>query len=361
MSTSFERVMATIEFRRPDRLPRWDNFDTFGDFTGRWRKWKGVAQDVRPVDFYGIDVEMAMSDEGPFGSKCGVVGQDGGYDLVRDSWGRTCRRGPGDAYFYDVVGTLLDDPSDLDSLEFDDPTDDSRYVEYVKAVEAGRNRERLVFSKIGGIYIRSQFMRREDRLLMDMAEDEGFCRALFEKVADYMTQVALEELRRTDSWSTGIWVYDDAANSLGPMFSPAMWEKYLLPLYARMIGTLRAHGCRHCFLHSDGNIGPMIDNLIAAGFEGFNPLEPRCGLDLARLREHYGEKIVFFGGVCNTQILPRGDKAEIEAHIRPLIELGREGGLVIGAASIGDDIAPETYDYYVGLLDRYGAYEVQSY
>lgn len=42
-----------------------------------------------------------------------------------------------------------------------------------------------------------------------------------------------------------------------------------------------------------------------------------------------GKKVVFFGGVCNTEILPRGDRKEIEAHVRPLIELGREGGLVI--------------------------------
>jgi len=46
----------------------------------------------------------------------------------------------------------------------------------------------------------------------------------------------------------------------------------------------------------------------------------------------------FFGGVCNTQILPRGDKREIEKMVVPLIELGKDGGLIIGSATIGDDI-----------------------
>lgn len=346
--------MAAIEFRRPDRLPRWDNLDVFGSFASNWRRWKGISDDVSPAEYYGIDVDLAMAEEGPFASVSGELGWDGEYRLFRDSWGRTVRQKPGDAWFMTTVETLLDDPADLDRLEFEDPCDDSRYDQYLKQVETARCSGRLVFSKIGGIYCRSQFMRREDRLLMDMATDEGFCHALFGRVADHLTQVAIEELRRTDSWETGIWVYDDSANSLGPMFSPAMWEDYLLPLYSRMIDTLRSHSCRHFFFHSDGNIGPMIDNLLAAGFEGFNPLEPRCGLDLVRLRERYGKKIVFLGGVCNTRILPQGDKREIEAHIRPLIELGREGGLVIGSASIGDDIAPETYDYYMGLLDRYG-------
>ncbi len=135
-----------------------------------------------------------------------------------------------------------------------------------------------------------------------------------------------------------------------------MWEKYLLDNYKRMIATLREQGCKHFFFHSDGNIGPLIDLLLEAGFEGLNPLEPRCGLDLVKLRERYDKRVVFFGGICNTQILPRGNKKEIEAHVRPLIELGAEGGLIIGSASIGNDISPQTYDYYISLLDKYGTF-----
>ena len=109
-------------------------------------------------------------------------------------------------------------------------------------------------------------------------------------------------------------------------------------------------------IQRDGNIGPLIDLLLTAGFEGFNPLEPRCGLDLFELRERYGEKVVFFGGICNTSVLPGGNKKEIESMVRRLIELGRAGGLVIGSASIGDDILPETYDFYMRLLQRHANY-----
>ncbi len=138
------------------------------------------------------------------------------------------------------------------------------------------------------------------------------------------------------------------------MFSPEMFGRYLLPRYRKMIAAVRAAGCEHVFLHSDGNIGPFLDMLLEAGFEGFNPLEPRCGLDLVSLRERYGRRFTCFGGVCNTRVLPRGDRKEIEAHARPLIELAREGGVVLGTASVGDDVAPEAYDYYMSLVKRYG-------
>ena len=354
--TSTERVIAAIEFEQPDRLPRWDNLDGFGDFPGRWRSWKGFGLDVDPTDFYEIDVSTSMSEEGPFFTKSRIIGHEGSYEIFLDSWGRTVRQRPGNAYFMEALETMLSEKSKLERLEFEDATDDGRYIDYVKRVDAEKQAGRLPFSKIGGIYCRSQFMRREDRLLMDMATDEEFCHALFSRVAEHLTQVAIEELRRTNSWTTGIWVYDDCANSVAPMFSPTMFEKYFLPNYSTMIETLKSRGCQRFFFHSDGNIGPLIDLLIEAGFNGLNPLEPRCGLDLVKLRKRYGRKLVFFGGICNTQILPRGDKKEIEAHVRPLIELGRNGGLVIGSASIGDDVCPEVYDYYISLLEKYGQY-----
>ncbi len=325
------------------------------EFVQRWREWKSLAKDVHPADYYGIDMSMSMAEEGPFFRGRGFIKREGQYEIFRDSWGNITRQRPG-AYFAEPIQNILDNPADLDNLEFDSPSDDRRYDEYVKKIQSERVAGRLAFTKIGGIYCRSQFMRREDRLLMDMASDEGFCRALFSRVSEHLMQIAINSLERTDSWESGIWVYDDCANSSGPMFSPAMWEKYLLNNYKGMIAALRERGCKRFFFHSDGNIGPLIDLLLEAGFEGFNPLEPRCGLDLVSLRRHYGKRLVFFGGICNTQILPRGDKKEIEAHVRPLVELGADGGLIIGSASIGDDISPETYDYYIGLLDRYGLY-----
>ena len=56
---------------------------------------------------------------------------------------------------------------------------------------------------------------------MDMATDPSFAEALFARVGEYLTQVGLKALELTDSWPTGLWVNDDCANSLAPMFSPS--------------------------------------------------------------------------------------------------------------------------------------------
>jgi uroporphyrinogen decarboxylase len=197
-------------------------------------------------------------------------------------------------------------------------------------------------------------MRREEQLLLDMLEDRDFCHALFQRVSEHLTQVALEELRRSNSWDVGIWFYDDSASLRAPMFSPSLWERYLLPLYSKMISELRIAGCRHFYLHSDGNIAPFLPLMLEAGFEGFNPLEPRC-MDIFELRKRFGNRMVLFGGMCNTRVLPSGNRADIERMVKGLVELGRDGGLVIGSASIGDDISPESYDYYIQTVEQYSA------
>ncbi|MDX1358884.1 MAG: uroporphyrinogen decarboxylase family protein, partial [Clostridia bacterium] len=140
------------------------------------------------------------------------------------------------------------------------------------------------------------------------------------------------------------------ASTYSPMFSPELFEKYMLPRYKRIIEECQKAGCRHFYFHSDGNILPVMDMLIEAGFEGFNPLEPRSGLGLLKLREKYGKKIILFGGICNTEILPSGDRALIKSHVEPLVELAKDGGVVLGTASVAGDVPPEAYDYCMKLI-----------
>jgi uroporphyrinogen decarboxylase len=346
--TSTERILATINYQPTDRLPVWDNF--WGDFPDNWRAYKGFGPEIDPSDYYDIDVSICIGDESFFPSQKGTLRDAGHCEIINDGWGRIVRAGKADVFFYETLETAINELSDIDRLKFE-PTDlDIRYQGFQESVSAERLAGRCVFAKIGGIYIRSQFLMREDRLLMAMATNPEFCDVLFDKVADHLTNMALETLARSNSWETGLWVYDDMANRNTTMFSPAMFERYLLPRYKKLTQNVRKAGCKHCFLHSDGNIQPVLDMLLDAGFEGFNPLEPRSGLDLVKLRQEYGKRILLFGGVCNTQILPSGDKKAIEAHVRPLIEVAREGGVVLGSASTGSDVSPEAYDYYMSIV-----------
>jgi uroporphyrinogen decarboxylase len=296
-----------------------------------------------------------LGDESFFPSKKEKLEDQGDYEIWNDGWGRIIRTRK-QAYFSECIETVLKEPADLEKLIFEPAALESRYAGLDEAVANERVKGFCVYAKVGGIYCRSHFIRPEEDLLVDMALDEDFCNALFDRVSQHIESMALETLKRTHAYETGLFVYDDMASTYSNMFSPGMFEKYFLPRYQRIITACKEAGCQHVYLHSDGNIGPVLDLLLEAGFEGFNPLEPRSGLGLLKLREKYGKRMVLFGGICNTEILPRGDKKEIEAHVRPILELGRAGGIVLGMASVGDDVSPEAYDFYMSLVEKYGQY-----
>ncbi len=356
--TSTERFVAALQHRTPDRIPRCDYFlDSFPD---AWRRYKGLGSAADPMDYYGIDITEMVGNEEFMPSQARRLAADGDSETWADGWGMIKRVYKRETYFNHQVGAVLEDPAALDRLQFDAVTEPSRFASLPQQLERHRRVGRFVMAKSGGIYIRSHFLRGEPALLTDMALDPGFCAALFDKVADHLERMSIETLRRTGSMANGLLVCDDMAGNRGPMFSPGMFDRFFAPRYQRMIQNLKAAGCQHVYFHSDGNIMPIMDSLVAVGFEGFNPLEPRCGMDVVQLRERYGRKILLMGGVCNTRILPHGSKRQIEAHVRPLLELGREGGLVLGAASISGDIAPAAYDYYHSLCQRYGRYMSES-
>jgi len=352
--TSNERVLAAINFSRPDSVPTW-----FGYGKGLiedWRKHTGAEPGFGPGEHYGRDVEICVADESFFPSQRKKLSEDAHHEVRNDGWGRIVRTGKHDVYFSEALDRVLKKRSDLDRIEFEPAGLDTRYTALSRKVEAVKAAGRCKFAKIGGLYVRTHFLRGEENLLVDMATDRSFCNALFDKVADHFIGIALETLRRTDCWETGLFVYDDMANAKTTMFSPAMFELYMLPRYKRIINVCRSAGCRHFFFHSDGNLRPVLDLLLDAGFEGFHPLEPRCGMDILNLRKRYGRRMVLFGGVCNTRILPGGERGEVKAHLLPLIELAREGGVVLGSGSIESDVAPETVDFLWSVIREYGRF-----
>ncbi len=296
-----------------------------------------------------------MADESPFPTRQETISNDGKSRVARDSWGRIVRTVPG-GYFYEELDVSVKNRKDLDNTEFDSPYMDSRYQGFVKTVNALRDK-RCVFCKTGGPYIRTSFLRGKEAFLVDIAGDPGFAKAMADKVADHITEIGKESLRRGNLYDTGLWIYDDMAYNHNPMMSPADFEKIFLPAYKRMIKAFKEAGAKKVILHSDGNVGPLLDMLIEAGIDGINPVEPRAGMHIPTLKEKYGKKLSFIGGMCNSLVLPSGTKAEIEAQAEEIVEAGRDGGVVIGAHSIGPDIPLRNYVFYHETVVEKGCYQ----
>jgi len=323
--TSKERVMKALNFQRPDRIP------TFED-----------------------DIQIVVADESPFPSRVETISEDSESKIYRDGWGSVVRT-RSEGYFYEELDYLIKERSDLDKEEFDSPYLDSRYGGF--DAEKFKASDRCIFCKTGGPYIRSSFIRGKANFLMDIAGDPSFAKALTDKVADHLIEIGKESLRRGDLYDTGLWIYDDMGNNLQPMMSPTAFEKIFLPAYKRMVKSLKEAGAAKVCLHSDGNIMPILDMLVDAGIDGIHPVECKAGMSIPALKAQYGDRLAFIGGMCNARILPRGTREEIEAQAREIIAVARDGGVIIGTHSIGDDVSKENYDYYHQVVMTEGVFE----
>ncbi len=132
---------------------------------------------------------------------------------------------------------------------------------------------------------------------------------------------------------------DDVAEPTRMLISPAMWRQFFKPRVEAIIKAARlANPALAIFWHSDGNIEPIIPDLIEIGVDILNPVQPDV-MNPAALKAQYGDRLVFFGTVGTPQRWSWGSPEAIRAEVRERIKtVGRDGGLILAPAY---DLEPE--------------------
>jgi hypothetical protein len=74
-----------------------------------------------------------------------------------------------------------------------------------------------------------------------------------------------------------------------------------------------------------------MDDLVAAGIDGLNPIEVQAGMDLADLHTRY-PALIFFGGIDVSHLLPFGKPQEVQDAVVKAIE-DTEGQILIGSST----------------------------
>ena len=147
-----------------------------------------------------------------------------------------------------------------------------------------------------------------------------------EDMLDFLTNYLIELITRPlqDLEIDFFFYWEDFAYNTGPLISPRIFRKFLLPRYRRICDFVNAHGVEHVWIDTDGNPEILIPLLIEAGITLLWPLERAAGVDPLRLRAEYGHDLALGGGV-DKRALAKGPKAieeELYHHVPQLIEDG---------------------------------------
>mgnify|MGYP005892884159 CR=1 FL=1 len=100
--------------------------------------------------------------------------------------------------------------------------------------------------------------------------------------------------------------------------------------------------------HSCGYVTPFITDLMEAGVEVLNPVQPEC-MDFAEIHAEYGKKLSFWGTVGTQSTMPFGTPDEVKAVVRRNLEIaGEAGGLLCTPTHLLEPEVPwENIEAYV--------------
>jgi hypothetical protein len=144
-------------------------------------------------------------------------------------------------------------------------------------------------------------------------------------------------------------VHEDMAGKAGPLVGPKQVTEFIAPYYRRIWDLLSSRGTRLFDMDSDGDLRPVLDAFMDAGLNSIHPLEPAAGMDMVALRQQYGKRLVFRGGIDKHVLREDKDaiRRELEYKMQPLM---REGGAVFGLDHrIPNGTPLENYRYYVNV------------
>ncbi len=142
--------------------------------------------------------------------------------------------------------------------------------------------------------------------------------------------------------------WEDMCFNKGPIISPAMVRRFLIPNYRRITDILRINGCDIIYTDCDGNISDMIDCWLEVGINGIFPVEVGGGSDPVTIRKKYKDKVVILGGVDKRALIAGKDaiKGEIK-RIKPYV---KEGGWIPHVDHrCPPDVTFEDYVYYLDV------------
>lgn len=246
---------------------------------------------------------------------------------------------------------------DIERYNFPEPLAPQRYTLAIENIEKYSKDYAIIGDLEATIFELAWNLKGLEDFLMDMYMGEAYIEALLDYCTSYSTCIA-EKL--VELGCDMIWLGDDVGTQTNMMISPAVYRKHLKPRLRKVIEAVKSKSADvKVAYHSCGAIADVIPDLIEAGIDILNPIQPMAsGMDLAKLKKEYGNDIAFFGGVDVQGVLPCGSVEDVRQEVRLRISQAAEnGGYILAPAH---NIQPDTpieniFAMYEAVIE-YGTY-----
>ena len=330
--TPKERILAVLDRQRVDRLPI-DLWHT-PEVAAALRQHFGASDDVAMWQALGLDkivwdfMEYRTEEGDRAGAQSGAGAEAGGQSTM---WGVPLRIiQAGEAQYAEFDGAPLagyGGSSSLDDYPWWPKVERFDYDAAVALAQRVSPTYAVIGPWVSLFEIYSQ-LRGLEQSLTDLVDAPALVDAVLDRVEAIQTDMMKRFLPRVAGHLDLVFVSDDLGGQQSLLMSPRMWQRHLEPRLKRWCDLVHGHGLR-VFYHTDGAVRPLLKKILDCGVDVLNPIQHACpGMDMAELKQEFGGRVIFHGGVDNQAVLPRGTVDQVRAEVRDCLRIlgaGREG------------------------------------
>jgi uroporphyrinogen decarboxylase len=328
-----ERVESALNHERPDRCPMQISFTP--EFADRLRAdmdLKGQKAHNPHGGGNTYELERSLGEDMLLTS----VGWANSYyqdtKPYVDEWGIGWKIHPyetafGQGHYTEIDTHPLEDASAISSYQPPDPNRPELYSDSRQMIQDFQSEYWIVGVVATTIFETAWALRGLEQTLIDMVADPDLTNDLFDIPFHYHLTVAK---KLVELGVDMIWAGDDVGSQSQMLISPKMWRKYLKPRMADFISALKKINPEvKVAYHTDGNVEPIIPELIEIGLDILNPVQP-ASMDPKTLKKEYGKKLCYWGTIDEQQTLPFGSSEDVKAEVLDrLSNVGFDGGLIL--------------------------------
>lgn len=341
MMNSYERVMATLQFKEPDRVP-------MAELLVDKRIYTALMPEAKEqCDFeeaFGLDVISTKAwyktvwDKGP---------------TFMDEWGITYQRNS-EAVAHPIEGPLKK-PVAVESLVIPDPDAPERLGDLPRLVKRFKGRIPVMFGQ-RAFFLWAVNMSSFENVLMWLILEPKFMHELFDRILETSIRLARNAIR---AGADIIVETDDYAFNSGPLVSPQIFAEFMAPRMKKYAAAIHEEG-GYLLKHTDGNVTKILDLMVDAGIDGLQSIDPIAGMDIGLIKEKYGKKISLWGNVDCGNLMAFGSEKDIEEAVKDVLRRAAKGGgfVLTSCNSIPTSANPANYAAMIKYGHEYGKYPI---
>jgi uroporphyrinogen-III decarboxylase len=187
--------------------------------------------------------------------------------------------------------------------------------------------------------------------LMDLASRPSFAKKLVDFAMSH--QLELTKAVIDEAEPDAVRLGNDMGINESLFFPPRLYKEIFNPWERRLVREYHKRGV-FVFHHCHGNINLILKDMVATGIDAIDPLDPYDGMNLAEIKDKYGDKLTLRGGIC--KYIGTYDQRQIREHIEDRLNTGAPGsGFIIqSAGGLPHDMPKENFHYYKKALNKRG-------